>query len=97
MRITKIELAGRLNKNNLPEYFATIHRTPENEYITVTIIGPDNEREHIVEANNSDDIFSMAECLQYHLDGCKGTNSMIHDYYRILQDFANQPRKETKP
>lgn len=89
MRIIEMKLAGRLDKNNLPEYFATIHRTPGNNYITVTIIGPDSEREHIVEADNSDDVFSMAECLQYHLDGCKGTNSMIHDYYRILQDFMD--------
>ena len=48
MRITEMKLAGRLNKNNLPEYFATIHRVPDNDTITVTIIGPDNEREHIV-------------------------------------------------
>ena len=89
MRIVKIELAGRLNKNNLPEYFATIHRTPGNDYITVTIIGPDSEREHIVEADSPEDVFSMAECLQYHLDGCKGTHSMIHDYYRILENFID--------
>lgn len=89
MRITKIELAGRLNKNNIPEYFATIHRTPGNDYFTVTIIAPDGQREHIVEADNADDMFSMAECLQYHMDGCKGTNSMIHDYYRLLQDFMD--------
>ena len=89
MRITKIELAGRLNKNNLPEYFATIHRVPDNDYFTVAIIGPDSEKEHIVEAGCPEDIFSMAECLQFHLDGCKGTHSMIHDYYRILENFID--------
>ena len=89
MRITKIELAGRLNKNSLPEYFATLHRVPGNDTITVTIIGPDNEREHIVAADSPEDVFSMAECLQYHLDGCKGTNSMVHDYYRILENFID--------
>jgi len=89
MHIIEMKLAGRLNKNNLPEYFATIHRVPGNDYITVIIIGPDSEREHLVEADNSDDVYSMAECLQYHLGGCKGTNSMIHDYYRILENFTD--------
>ena len=89
MRITEMKLAGRLNKQKLPEYFATIHRVPSNDYITVTIIGPDSEREHIVEADSPEDVFSMAECLQYHLDGCKGTNSMVHDYYRILENFID--------
>ena len=89
MRITEMKLAGRLNKNNLPEYFATIHRVPDNDTITVTIIGPDSEKEHIVEADSPEDVFSMAECLQYHLDGCKGTNSMVHDYYRILENFID--------
>jgi len=31
----------------------------------------------------------MAECLQETLDGCVGTNSMIHDYYRELERFAD--------
>ena len=88
MNIYEIKLAGRLNKNNVPEYFATLHRVPGSDTFTVTIIGPDSEREHIVEADNSDDVYSMAECLQYHLDGCKGTNSMIHDYYRMLEYFT---------
>ena len=89
MRITEMKLAGRLNKQNLPEYFATLHRTPGNDYLTVTIIGPDAEREHIVEADNPEDVYSMAECLQFHLDGCKGTNSMVYDYYRILENFTD--------
>ena len=48
MNIIEMKLAGRLNKNNLPRYFATIHRVPGNDYLTVTIIGPDSEKEHIV-------------------------------------------------
>ena len=89
MTITKIELAGRITKGSLPEYFSTIHRVPGNDYMTVTIIGPDSEREHIVEVDCPEDVFSMAECLQYHLDGDKGTNSMVHDYYRILEHFTD--------
>lgn len=87
MNIIEIKLAGQM-VDNLPTYFATIHRVTGDPYFTVTIIGPHGEREHIVETDSPEDVFSMAECLQYHLDGCKGTNSMIHDYYRILQHFT---------
>jgi hypothetical protein len=31
----------------------------------------------------------MAECLQFHLDGCRGTNSDINDYYAELRRFAD--------
>ena len=89
MHIIEMKLAGRLNKQNLPEYFATIHRVPGNDYITVKLINCDGEREHQAEADNPEDVFSMAQCLQYHLDGCKGTNSMVHDYYRILENFID--------
>ena len=89
MNIYEMKLAGRLNKNSVPEYFATIHRVPGSDTFTVTIIGPDSEREHIVEADNPEDVYSMAECLQYHLDGCKGTHSMVHAYYRLLEYFTD--------
>ena len=89
MNIVEMKLAGRRGKNKLPEFFATIHRVPGDPLITVTIIGPDASREHRVEADSPEDVFSMAQCLQEHLDGCKGTNSMVHDYYRILQHFTN--------
>jgi hypothetical protein len=89
MHIVKMELAGRITKGSLPEYFATIHRVPGNDYITVTIISPDGQREHLVEANNPEDAFSMAECLQYHLEGNKGTNSDVHGYYKLLQMFMD--------
>ena len=90
MHIYEMKLAGKLDKETgSPIAFVIIHRVPENDYFTVTILGPDGEREHIVEANNPDDVYSMAECLQYHLDGCKGTNSEISDYYRILENFTD--------
>ena len=89
MHIIEMKLAGHMNKGDVPKFFAIIHRVPGNEYITVKLISADGEREHLVEANNPDDVFSMAECLQYHLDGCKGTNSMVHDYYRILENFTD--------
>jgi hypothetical protein len=91
MKIYEMKLAGTIDtKTGLPIAFATIHRVPGSDTMTVTISQPDgSNREHVVEVDNPEDVFSMAECLQYHLDGCKGTNSMIHDYYRLLQNFTD--------
>jgi hypothetical protein len=91
MKIYEMKLAGTIDKKTgLPFAFATIHRVPGSDTMTVTINQPDgSNREHVVEIDNPEDVFSMAECLQYHLDGCKGTNSMIHDYYRILENFTD--------
>jgi len=85
MRITSIELAGRIDEGQrLPRAFACITRKIDSDQIEVTIIMPGSERTHHVQADCQEDVWSMAECLQYHLDGCKGTNSMIHDYYNEL-------------
>ena len=91
MRITSIELAGtskttlRDGTPGLPRAFARISRKLDSDTIEVTILSPElpgGERTHHVQADCDEDIFSMAECLQFHLDGGRGTNSMIHDYYR---------------
>lgn len=94
MNIYRIELAGEIDKKTgLPICFATIYRRPGQGRFTVTITTPDNItaaqslRDHVVDATCQDDIFSMAQCLQYHLDGYKGTNSEVQDYYRLLQHF----------
>lgn len=91
MKIYEMKLAGTIDKKTgNPIAFATVHRVPGSDTITVTISQPDgSNREHMVEVDNPDDVFSMAECLQYHLDGCKGTNSMVHDYYRLLEHFTD--------
>ena len=90
MRITSIELAGTSDTAlhdgapGLPRAFARISRKAGDDYITVELLMPSGDRTHHVQADCEEDIFSMAECLQFHLDGCKGTNSMIHEYYREL-------------
>ena len=95
MRITSINLAGasktRLGDGTpgLPNVLARISREDGSDHITVEILSPGHERTHHVQANCEEDVWSMAECLQYQLDGHKGTNSMIHDYARILQHFAD--------
>ncbi len=55
----------------------------------ITLISPDGERTHRVQADCDADLWSMAERLQCHLDGVRGTNSMIHDYLRELERFAD--------
>ena len=91
MRTTRIELEGK------DGHYAAISRKRGlggrggSDHIEVTILTPDlpNGKTHQVDASCEEDIWSMAECLQYHLDGHRGTNSMIHDYFRELQRFAD--------
>ena len=80
MRITRIDFEGR------PGHYAMAVRRRGDDWIEVTILTPENPdgRTHHVMADCQEDIFSMAECLQRELDGHRGTNSMIHDYYREL-------------
>ena len=86
MRITKIEFAGVTKKGQvIPDAFATIHRQLGSDHIDVTIlVRGKSERKHRIAADSREDIFSMAERLQETLDGCRGSNSMIHDYFNEL-------------
>lgn len=85
MRTTRIDLEGR------PGHYAVISRKRESELIDVRMLTPDapNGRDHHVQADSVDNIWSMAECLQFHLDGRRGTNSDIHGYFRELERFAD--------
>ncbi len=85
MRITRIDFEGQAGN------YATTVRNRDSQYIDVTILKPavPDGREHYVQADSEEDIYSMAECLQHELDGCRGTNSMIHDYYRELLKLGN--------
>ena len=86
MRITRIDIQG-----SNASHYATITRRQGFAPIKVTILTPDqpNGRIHYVQAGCDEDIQSMSECLQYHLDGYRGTNGDIHDYYMTLQRFAD--------
>ena len=85
MRTTRIDLEGQT------DHYATITRPSGGEHIVVTILTPSmpDGRVHHIQADCEEDVWSMAECLQEQLDGCRGTNSMIHDYFRELQRFAD--------
>jgi hypothetical protein len=84
MRLTRIDFEGK------PGHYATAQRRAASgtapNVVVVTILTPDvpDGREHHVTADCQEDVWSMAECLQHHLDGWQSTNSMIHDYYREL-------------
>ena len=90
MRITRIDIEGPRNPKH-GEHYATLTRKRGCEFIEVTILTPatPNGRTHHVQADCRDDLWSMAECLQETLDGVRGTNSMIHDYYRQLELLAD--------
>jgi hypothetical protein len=93
MRITRIDIEGVRHPRNAAdgEHYATITRKRGSEFIEVTILTPaiPNGRTHHVQADCRDDLWSMAECLQETLDGVRGTNSMIHDYFRQLELLAD--------
>ena len=88
MNISEIKFKVE-TKPNQPARTATVIRNPGDEYIKVTInIGVDS-REHFVQGDCQDDVFSMAQCLQYQLEGHEGSNSEVNDYYRILENFMD--------
>ena len=85
MRINRIDFEGREGR------YATASRKRDSEWIEVILLSPDlpEGREHHVTADCEDDIRSMAGCLQYHLDGYRGTGSDIHDYYLELLKLSD--------
>ena len=85
MRTTRTDLEGR------DGHYAIIKRKRGSAYITATLLTPamPNGREHHVQARCEHDLWSMAECLQETLDGQRGTNSDINDYYRQLQQLTD--------
>ena len=90
MRITSLTFAGTIEKGQIaPRAYATASRKIDGEFLDVTIATPSGDFNHIVEADCEEDVWSMAEILQRHLDGCKGTNSMIHELFRELQRLAD--------
>lgn len=85
MQITSIEFAGRIAEGeHLPRVFAKAQRKLGDAFLTVTILTPGGQKVHHVDASSQEDLRSMADCLQEQLDGCRGTSSMVHDYYREL-------------
>ena len=96
MRITRIDFEGcREIDGQAGHWYATaqrrdgMHNGPD--IVLVEIYSPQmpDGREHYVDADCKEDLFSMAECLQVQLEGCRGTNSMVCDYYDMLLRLSN--------
>ncbi|MCC7408390.1 MAG: hypothetical protein IT442_09970 [Phycisphaeraceae bacterium] len=90
MRTTRIELEGSAGR-------VAIERAPGSTTIRIDSIlrdplpggGEQTWKTWDLPARISDDeLFKVAEEVQRRCDGVRGTNSMIHDYYRELQRFA---------
>jgi len=72
-----------------PSRFANVTRKVGSPWIEVCLIYPGGEMTCHARANRVSDVISMAERIQEFLDGGKGTNSMVQDYYRMLQHFTD--------
>ena len=85
MRISKIEIEGRTGQ------FAEINRRRQSDLIHVRLLTTyaPNGRDHTVQADSPDDLWSMAECLQYHLDGHEGDETAIHAYFLVIKQLAD--------
>ena len=98
MRITQIDIEGQEG------YYAIMKRVKGSDFIEVEMLLPKKDENgemtgfdrqvHCVQADCDEDLFSMAKCLQVHLDRCKGTNSMVQDYLNELNRLAYRTEYE---
>ncbi len=85
MQITRIDIASDDNQR-----FATLIRKPGADTIEVELLQPGETRIHIVQAGADyhDDQWSMAEILQWAIDGYRGTNGDIEEYFQAIHRIA---------
>ena len=88
MRIKRIELEGSHGS-------AAIERQPGSSTIRIDSIIRDPGKEkawmtwQLPATTGEAELFEIATIIQRRCDGAAGTNSMIHDYFRELERFAN--------
>jgi len=89
MRTTRIELEGDAGH-------VAIERKAGETTIRIDSIISDPKRGQqawktweLPACTSDEDLFKVAIEVQFRCDGCTGTNSMIHDYYRELQRFQD--------
>ena len=82
MRLTRIDFEGR------PGYYATAQRKKAHGQarVVVELLMPEYPKGRVCDADADDeeDLFVLAKWVQMNLDGARGTNSMIEDYYHEL-------------
>ena len=83
MRIGRIDVEGDARGRTVE-----LMRDGANVTAVVRIDGK-VDHTHVVGASQTENLFEMATRIQHALDGCRGTNSMIHDYYRLIQRLAD--------
>lgn len=83
MKITRIDFAGE------NATFATVSRKTGSPFIEAEILAPQITRKRRAQADDSNSVFQLASEIQFHLDGCLGTSSMIHDYFQQIELLAN--------
>lgn len=84
MRYTKIEIKGEAKNTS-----AKIGASDKGAmWIQVDITAAGATKTHYVQADDEGDRWSMAECLQQTLDGRRGTNSEIHEYFEVINRFS---------
>ena len=90
MKLTRIDFQGTKNGQYKCATAQRKERHTSDNQILVTLMAPNQEeRQHWVNAACEDDVYSMADCLQCFLDGYKGSNSEIHDYYNELLKLSD--------
>ena len=85
MRISKIEIEGSEGR------YATISRRKQSRWIEVMILTPyqpDGTILRIAANAGEDELRNQARILQTTLDGVRGTNGDIDDYFNELLRFA---------
>ncbi|MFO7956313.1 MAG: hypothetical protein R6X33_04380 [Candidatus Brocadiia bacterium] len=82
MRITRIDVRGAA-----PNRRAELTRDGGNVIASVWVEG--EVHSHVVGATRRDDLYEMARRVQHALDGHIGTNSMVHDYFRLIERLAD--------
>ena len=81
MRITRIDFEG-------PNGRAIAQVSGGNILVRLELAHLPNGEEQTIPRRDEDALFSTAARMQQLLEGCRGTASDIHDYYRELQRLA---------
>ena len=83
MKVKTITLEGETG------YIATISREEKSIVCHIADKNGNSVNIHLVSPDDQDDQYSLAKCIQFQLDGCRGTNSMVHDYMDYIKLFAD--------
>ena len=81
MKITRMDIEGEAGCR------AILRR--KDEFIEVELVGPKGVAKQITHAKDEDDQWAVARWTQDRLDGQRGTNSMIHDVFRLIQQLGD--------